>query len=331
MKYILLLCCTFFANNSLYSSEQEKQLDLIKKIDYKKIEKTLLDDYLAYAHKKLEDYQTTDYTPKKMWDIGRMNQLMTGNQYGSFPYNAIRDEQNNNFIKTAVKKMDLAIVDWHVLRSGAHCIPQEDLNYCLDICTETLNPKNNIPTTEQNTAYNILKILATKQGDSHSLFTLRLKSCREQLVKQLILLQLKQKKRQSPVFIEQEFIEQQLTSGKNDQSPIVLTDMYQTVANKKGNTLSHIVVQLQNPTELCELINKNYISPAPNKAGKTILDLALHHFQTFTQDPSSFDLYPEAATQARCCLFMLLKYIKSKQNGYVSSLYDCCDKHIITI
>jgi predicted nucleic acid-binding protein len=331
MKHTLLLCCAFFASISLQCSEQEKQLELIKKIDYKKIEKTLSDDYFTYAREELENYKNTEYTPQKMGHVSNMNRVITGNQYASLPYNEIRDEQGNSFIRVAVAKMDQPIVDYFVLRLGTHCITPEDFDYCLNLCAEKLNPKNNITATEKSTAYNILKILSAKQGSSYYTFLLNQKSSRESLLNKLIRLQLKHKKHQSPVTIEQEFIEQHLTAGKDDQSPILLPDLYQTIANKKGNTLSHIMVQLQNPTELCELINKNYASPATNKAGETVLDLALHHFQTFTQDPSSFDLHPEAAAQARCCLFMLLRYIKSKQNDQLSNEYICCDKHVITI
>lgn len=332
MKHITLLYCALFTGTILYGSEQQKQLELIKQIDCTKIAKTLNDNYIAYARKHLEKYKTTNYTVQEMCNIGRKNQFMTGEQYGGFPYNAIRDEQGNSFIRIAVNKMDLTIVDWHVLKQGAHCITQEDFNYCSNLCFEKLNPKKTEEhISEKATAYTILKILATKQGDTYTIWTLRPKLCRENFVKQLILLQIKQKRYKSDFIIEDEFIAQHLTGCKDDQSPILLTDMYQTVANKKGNTLSHIVVELQAADELCTLINKNYVSAAPNKIGKTIDQLALHHFQMFTQDTSNFDLYPENGKNARCCLFMLLKYIISKQNGSLTPDYTCCDKHAINI
>lgn len=332
MKTIAFVCYTLFITVMLHCSEQQKQSDLIKQIDYKKIEQTLSDNYIAYARKHLEEYKTIDYTPQKMGDIAHMNTFITGQQYGCFPYNAIRDEQGNNFIRIAVKKVDLAVVDWHVLKKGAHYITREDFDYCVASCVEHLNPKKTEECLDtKKNAYAILKILATKQGKTFSILTLRQTSCRENLIKQLILLQMKHAKHKSDCIIEQDLITQCLTHGDNDQSPILLTDMYQTIANKKSNTLSHIIVELQNADELCQLINKNYISSLPNRFGKTIVDIALHHFQMFTQDPSNFDLHPEQAQRARCCLFMLLRYIKSVQNGALTNDYICCDKHVITV
>src|ERR1700751_4501566 len=109
MKTIAFVCCTLFTNIMLHCSEQQKQLDLIKQIDYKKIEQTLSDNYCAYARKHLEEYKTTDYTPQKMFEISHMNQFMTGQRHATFPYNAIRDEQDNSLIRIAVKKIDLPV------------------------------------------------------------------------------------------------------------------------------------------------------------------------------------------------------------------------------
>lgn len=330
MKNKALLYCILFTNIALFCSEQKNELDLIKQIDYKKIEQTLHENYITYACKCLEEYKTTDYTPEKMWEIGRKQKFMTGAKYPSLPYNAIRDKDGNNFIRIAVNKMDLPIVDWHVLKQGAHCITRKDFDYCIGQCVLQLKTMVSEDLQKKNTAYNILKILGTKQGNRASIFVLNEKPCREHFIKQLILLQIKHKKYYTEFpSIEEEFIQQYTTAGDKDSSPIILKDMYQQIVNNDGNTLSHLLVNLQNADELYDLIKKHYVSPTPNKAGKTILDLALHHFQMFTQDPSNFDTYPEKVKQSRCCLFMLLKYIKL-QNGINDSNYTCCDKHVIT-
>src|SRR6266404_9872726 len=107
MKNLSLFCCVLFTGITLYSGEQAKQLELIKSIDCKRIETTLYDDYKSYLQKQLENYKTTDYTPETMRNLRTMSSFMTGCQYGNFPYNVIRDEQGNSFIRIAVKKMDL--------------------------------------------------------------------------------------------------------------------------------------------------------------------------------------------------------------------------------
>jgi hypothetical protein len=267
-----------------------------------------------------------------MDDLHRMNQFITGAGFGGVPCTKIRDEQDNNLIRIAVKKLDLPIVQWHILKQGTHDITAEDVDYCVALCVEQLNPKKTETCAgDKKNAYNILKTLAQKHEDGAFTFALRAKPCRENFIKQLILLQIKHTKHPSDFVFEQDLITQHVTSHADDESPILLTDMYQTVANKKGNTLSHFLVHLHNADELYQLMNKNYISALPNKANKTVVDLALEHFQQFTQDPTQFDLYPEKAAQTYCCLFMLLRYIKSKNKGYVTSQYKCCDKHMITI
>lgn len=327
MKKLSLLCYALFTSIALQCSEQAKQLELIKKIDYKKIETQLQNDYITYLGKQLEVYKTTDFTPQQMCNVCNMSTFMTGTWH--FPYNAVRDEQGNSFIRVAVQKMDLPCVDWFITKHRMHCITREDFDFCVNACATALAKNDE---AKKNIAYEILKIITKKQGaNNYYIFDLNNKNSRENLIKQLILLQIRQKKNKSTFVIEQELMKEYIAYGADDKSPIVLADLYQTVTNKKGNTLSHIIVNLQNADELCQCINNNYVSPAKNKADKTILDLALHHFQTFTQDPSLFDIHPDKVAQARCCLFMLLRYIKAKQTGTLAAEYTCCDKHIITI
>lgn len=333
MKNMQFFSCLLFIAMTMHCMEPENSL--WKKIDCNAIENSLNTDYNNYLKNRLEEYKKTDFTPQNVSCLTKVGTLITGNPLVDFPYYDIRDEQGNTFIKVAVKKMDLPFVDWHVTKQGAHCITRDDFNACIATCMQYLKPSKTPTETDEttkNTTHEILKILTIKQGDQASIFTLRDKPCRENLIKQLILLQLKHKKRNTTFTIEDTLFTQHLTSGEDDKSPIILSDLYQTVTDKKGNTLSHIIVDLHNADELYELIKKNYVSPAANKSCKTVLDIALNHFQSFIQDPGMTfgDIYPEKINQARCCVFMLLTYIKLKQTGKLPN-HQCCNKHVITL
>jgi hypothetical protein len=330
MKNKVLLLYAIFTNIALHGSEQQNQLNYINQINCRKIEQTLSDNYITYARKCLEEYKTANYTPQNMSNIISMGHYITGHSY--FPYNCIRDENGDSFIRIAVNKLDLPMIDWQITKYGCHCITQEDFNYCIKQCINQMHPNKTAKNAdEKNIAYNILKILIAKQGkNSFYICDLKTKQYREHLIKQLVLLQIKHTKYQSMCPIDKELLEEYTTIDDNDQSPILLKDMYQNITNKKGNTLSHVTVESQNADELYQLMNKNYVSFAPNKAGKTIVDLALDHFQMFTQDVSNVTTLPEKAKLARCCLFMLLQYIKKTDSKALNNEHKCCDKHVIT-
>jgi hypothetical protein len=320
-----LFSCLFFTVMATRCMEENNPW---KKIDCNAIEQSLNNDYHNYLKNRLEEYKKADFTPQDIAHLASTGIFITGNYYIGLPHENIKDEHGNNLMKIATQKQDLPIIEFLVKARGAHCISRNDFDACIATCTKPLHPYHHT-IAQQKTAYEIIKTLSYKQGPNASIFTLREKSCRENLIKQLILLQIKHKKYGSNFVFEDELITQHLTSGENDQSPILLPDMYQTVANKKGNTLSHIIVELQKSDELYELINKNYVSPATNKENQNVLDIALQHFQQFTKTPSLPDQEEEKG-RARCCLFMLLTYIKSKQADALVN-YKCCDKHVIIL
>jgi hypothetical protein len=327
MKNMQLLSCLFFATIATHC--MESSTNPWKKIDCNAVEKSLNNDYHNYLKNRLEAYKTTDFTQQDMSNLQTMGNFITGKPDTHLLYNHIRDEQGDSFITIAVKKPDLPIVNWCTAVGKARRISHEDFNTCITTCMRYLSPKETNDSKRKNT-YDILKRLTLKRAHIAIIPALQSKINRENLIKQLILLQLKHTKHNSNFVIEDELITQHLTSGENDQSPIKLTDIYQQVTDKKGNTLSHIIVNNQNPDELWELITKEYVSPLENKDQKTIVALALTHFQSFSQDATLFDVYPDQSKRAHCCLFMLLKYVKAKQTGKeLSSFPSCCDKHIV--
>ena len=216
-------------------SKQQKQINLIKQINYRKIEQTLHDNYITYACGELEKYKNGNYTLKNIQTMVSMSEYMTG--YRDFFYNTIRDTHGDSFIRIAVKKMDLPVVNWHVTLQGAHSITEEDFNYCITSCIKELHPTKTPTISDETVAYNILKILTMKNGYYATICLLNSKQQQELLIKQLILLQIKHKSYGSN--FPEELIKLHTTLGNNDKSPLILEDIYPDIANKKGNTLSH--------------------------------------------------------------------------------------------
>ncbi len=335
MKHIQLFSCLLFTAIATHCMENQQNNQQAapenpwKAINCQAIEKNLNDDYDSYLKQRLEDYKTNDFTQQTMTDLQTMGNFITGKQNIGLPYNHIRDKQGDSFITIAVKKRDVPIVNWHTTIIRRNYISQKDFNTCIATCMQYLSPKET-DKTKRDTTYTILKRLTLKHGHYTIVPLLRNKSDRKNLIKQLITLQIKHKRHSSNFVIEDELITQHLTSGENDQSPIAIADIYQMIANKKGNTLSHLVVTSQDPDELWKLITKEYVSPFPNKEEKTVLNLAHAYFQSFSKDAASFDIYREESQHARCCLFMLLNYIKSKQNNQeLATFTPCCDKHTV--
>ena len=60
----------------------------------------------------------------------------------------------------------------------------------------------------------------------------------------------------------------------------------------------------------------------------TVADLALNKFHTYIQQGLlDVDGYQHDVSRARCCLFMLLRYIEAKQSGVLSDKFKCCNNN----
>src|SRR5205085_9110375 len=81
--------------------------------------------------------------------------------------------------------------------------------------------------------------------------------------------------------------------------------------------------------ELFEWIKKDRVSCVENRANLTPVDVALAKFREFTQNYTLIEVDETSFQNRRCCLFMLLNYLKVKKGSQNTTLGNCCDKHSI--
>ena len=156
---------------------------------------------------------------------------------------------------------------------------------------------------------------------------------RKSFLSKMVLLNLENTKHETLFTLKNVLLTRFLLQAPNccpsTEKPILLSEIYQTVVDKDKNSYTHILVEKKLPDKLYEFIKKDYITFATNNDDKTPLTIAQDLFQEFTQHKDAHKVIAETPNEfnrRRCCLFMLLNYIKLKKN---IAFEQCCQKHTI--
>jgi hypothetical protein len=319
MKKTILIASTLFTIITL----QCMNLNLIESIDYESIEASLKNDYQEHIKSFLEEYKQTDCSPDNIDNILTMSSSMTGHKNLEFIH-FVKDDQQNSFLKIAIQKEDLPTVRWFIEQGNTKYHTAENHYDYVNLCVNQLSPKTD--NTKTNNSYNILKTIV----EPYQKLSMD-KAWRRYFVKEMVSLQLQHVKHRTNFVIEESLIKPFLTPSPQETQPdINLANIYQRVMDENGNTLTHIIINLPNADALCSLIQKDYVSPLKNKDNLDALALATKNFRIFSQDTSLFDLKPTESMQARCCYFLLLKYITTKLNTTPVDCF-CCEEHVAII
>src|SRR5581483_3918146 len=154
----------------------------------------------------------------------------------------------------------------------------------------------------------------------------------EGALKKVISLQLAYKKQSKdldiPLKLLAKLVDFQVSEDKYEE---VVSPFYQQATDEAtGNTFTHVLVELGDADELYEWIQQKRISFAKNKAGETPDAVALSNYLSYLEIPASIDSFKEEFNRKRCCLFMLLNYLKiiGKQSCLIS-FKQCCSVHKI--
>ena len=334
MKNVQLFFCILFISIALHGMEQNNQLTNQKQennpwkaIDCSIAQKALESDCNNYLKNRLEEYKKVDFAPKDMEHInfictqitGRPNILIYNNGHG------IKDDKKNGFLHIAIHKADLAIVTWLLDNKCwtyfANAQGKEPLDLCIDKLLPTAVQKN------KNVTFHILDTLMN--GYAKAGFST---DYRKKFVTKLIAWELEHKKNGTNSVLKDSWINLFITCYSCIKSPnklgkcygcVYLADIYQTVTDTQENSYTHILVQQRLADQLYDFIQKGYISFTRNKENKNPLDIALEHFHYCIHN----DLDSTITKSARCCLFMLLNYVK-KQQG-ITDYQQCCPHHTI--
>lgn len=330
MKHTSLFSIACLTSMMLHASEENKQIQFWHHdSSYNAVSQALLTDYEQYVKNRLTEYKKTDFTVQDMNAIKEMCTTFTGNPTAFKRVICAngKDEEDNTFTHIAIKKVDTEIFTWlmHSHQNNNNYPCNKNKQYFMDICIDHLSPQSPLSHDDKYRAYAMLEYLTLHYKEQLA------QDIRKQTLEKLISLKIMLQQRNDRINLKDPLFENLVKPKDTQESPLDLAELYQQVADPEtGNTLSHTFIDLYNADGLYDLLQRNYISAKKNKDNLSVLELALKNFQVFTQDPSQFDLYPERAQNARCCLFMLLRYIRSKDNTYITSLYKCCEKHVIT-
>ena len=300
-------------NNQIAESAKDNPW---KTFDYSHVEKTLTNDALNYFKNRLEEYKKTDFTIQDMEHVNYMSVQLTGKP-NLLIYNShsIKDDKNNTFLHIAIRKADLAVATWFLKNKCWSYNPNTEGKAPIDLCIDQLLPT--APEKNKKVAGDMLDVLITEyeKANFNSIY-------KKSFIIKLITLELEHKKAGTNFTLKDSwlpsFLKKQNCSSVGCPTCLRLTDIYPTIADTEKNNYTHILVEKHCADQLYDFIQKGYISFTPNNQGKNPLDVALELFRA-----SSIE--KDAST--RCCLFMLLNYVK-KQQG-ITDFAQCCNKHTI--
>lgn len=329
MKSIQLLSYLLFTSLTLHGMEQNNQTtphnkhhEFWENINYKKMEKNLENDYKYYLVNRLKEYNKVDFTIQDIKHLYDMHTIMTANKnpaiLSNYLQNDVFDDKKNSFLHSAIQKKDLVVLKW--LIEDIQCapyLPNSDGKEPIDLCIDQLMP--DAQESNKQTAHEMLDILTA--GYDKANFN---RGHREKFLKKLVTLHLEHIKHATNFKLKDVLFSRFLRKNSALDS-IDLSTIYQSVCDSDENGFSHILVQQHLPDMLHEFIQKNYISFEPNKEGKNPIAVAVGIFDTLLVDPQkSIENSPDIFKKSRCCLFMLLNYIKKQNN---TKFEHCCHKH----
>ena len=298
-------------------------------------QKTLRATYQKYLKNQLEEYKTTGSvdltTLVKMG--GLFQNIREG--YALYPKDLIADDiidttdsNGNNFIHIAAERDDVKMVgDLSGMRSRTTALSNKAGQTPLDLCIlkflSDAADKNKAKQMLETILYRAAHI--SRSSDEHKTYL-------EGALKKVISLQLAYKKQSKdldvPLKLLARLVDFHVSDDKHQE---VVSLFYQQATDEvTGNTFTHVLVELGYADELYEWIQQKRISFAKNKAGDTPDALALSNYLPYLELPASIDSFKEEFNRKRCCLFMLLNYLKiiGKQSCLMS-FKQCCSVHKI--
>jgi len=305
MKNIVVSFCLLFTSVTLHCMEL--------KPDYKESEKRIDDACKAQLRVALEKYKNGNaFESETMNRLAHTANWATHSDNGIEYIHCTKDDQNNGFFQEALKKTDQKIIQWLIDEGniGHHSIKEcEDF---ITFCTEQLSPSTE--ENKRNSAYGILKSII-EHYKTNAAFQER----KELYIKTIIELQLEHEEASNSEFTMDEDLLTPFSTQDN------LSNQYQTIVNKDGNTLAHILVEKHAAGKLHTAVKKNCVSKITlNNAGKTVYDLALDKFLASLND-TMLDISSSEANSIRCCYYMLEKYFSHSEDKE-----NCCKEHIIS-
>jgi hypothetical protein len=296
-------------------------------VDYRAIHQQLRDDYKNYAINRLKEYKKSDSID--MNQLIEVGNLMTKSKdvTEQLLHWDIKDEDKNCFMHIATKKSDVPLIEWLCVQGDKNCVyVNADQEYPLDICIKQLLPTVIDSGAKSRQIFDLMVPHIAKLSEYGEF--------KQLCLKKIIALQLKHKRCNSNFAIDKELLQLLASQTLLAQQPSVLSIIYkETIDETDGSTLSHILVEQENPDELYELAKADQISWLKNNNGLNSFDIAAARFREAIQDITLVGTNSESITKRGCCLYILMHYLRNAEikNGAanIQDLGNCCEKHVL--
>jgi hypothetical protein len=297
-------------------------------IECKTQENKLEDNYKNYLLDSLKQYKkllnsqfTSDDRDYMFATQKRMSNKLDLSKLSVMLHKDIVDEKGNNFVHIAIEKRDIESLRW-LIDAMQHplSIANKEEKEPIDLCIDLLKPE--AKDSFKQSAHDMLEILTA--GYDKINFE---RSHRIIFLKKIIQLQLEYIKQGSRFKLKDVLFTRFLASNSAEKA-IELSEIYQEVCDKEGNTFAHILVEQGLSDMLYEFVKKDYITFAKNNNEQNAFDLAeklCPEHDSDTDSSGSLEMSKDV-DEAYCCYRILLNYLKQQRND--KNFKRCCDKHI---
>jgi hypothetical protein len=328
MKNMHFLFCFFVSSITLHSMDlgtaaarsenPEDNQKIILQNDFKKNLKNRFQDYKkkSFSINDMKNIQAEYYNTTNNESIGFLGECL---------HRDVCDEHGNTFVHLGILDKHLSLIEWAI---GCMKRPLSTQNESgkepIDLCIDQLMPDALDSNREKvDTIFTALAHGYIKIGFDYD--------HRRNFLKKIVALWSEHIKHDSTKFCLKEDILQGF-AGQDIQ----LSEIYQEVCDKEGNTLTHILVSRHLADLLYNFSIKDYLTFATNKKNEDPVTLAQKNFLKVSRDllkqcapNQNFDIkaIPQEDINKKCCYYMLLNLQKKQANN--TDFEQCCDKHII--
>lgn len=330
MKNTHVLSLLLVASTAAYAMENNQpQLTIAEVMN---IHKTLRNDFTNYSIGRLKEYDKSNSID--MNELINVGNIMTRSKdvVQQLLHWDVKNENKDCFIHLATKKSDVALVEWLFMNGDKNCVyVNADQEYPLDICIKQLLP-NTIDTGGKSRHIFDLMVpyIATKLSDANY------DEFRGLCIKKIVALQFKHKRCKSNFVVDNQLLQSLAPKACLDKQPSFLSKMYQeTIDETDGSTLSHVLVEQEDPDALYELAKVDQISWIKNHLGLSSFDVAAARFREAIKDIALVNADDASIKKRGCCLYILMHHARNAEikNGAqnVQALGQCCDgdKHLL--
>jgi len=289
---------------------------------------------VSYLTKCLEDYKKQ---PIVLNDLAGKTAEITGLMIGRGVLQSIKDDRDNGFAHVAVTKQDRVAVKWLCKNQSFLFLKNNKDNQSpLGICLDQLEP-NQLIDRKKNALVMMSCVVKSLGKHVKDVYDIEKNNHLRKIIDLKVMYScLGDCCSDGFKFVcDDELLCCLMSQTQRCNARQILDTFYKEAADKIDSALVlHKFVEEQKVEELFDFLGKNSamfksLALQKNSKGMAPVDIAQDYYSSCLNNIESIGFADENFKKARCCLFMLLNYMRLNNGKKKGVSLFCCDKHLV--